>query len=74
MNGDGFDGIDTDCALDFAQAVKLELVDLREGVGILPVVLYDIDVIGDGEEAGEGGGFGVPERCGYDSWRVVRSE
>ena len=78
MDGDGFDRGDADGALDFAEAVKLELVDLAQGVGVLPVVLDDVDVVGDGEEAGEGGGFGVPEGRGYDAlvilvWTKARS-
>jgi hypothetical protein len=60
MDGDGFDWSDADGALDVAKAVKLELFDLAHGVRVLPVVLDDVDVIGDGQEAGEGGGFRVP--------------
>lgn len=57
MDGDGFDGLDTNCLFDIAQTVKTELVDLSEGIGVLPVVLDDVDVVGGGQEAGEGRGL-----------------
>lgn len=60
MDRDGLDWGGTNCSLDVSQAIKLELVDLAKGVRVLPVVLHEVDVVGDGEEAGEGGGFGVP--------------
>lgn len=49
MDGHGFDGGDAQGALDVAKAVEFELVDLREGVRVLPVVLYDVQVVGCGE-------------------------
>lgn len=60
MDGDGLDGRDTYSSFDLAKTVKLELVDLRQGVWVLPVVLHDVDVVGGGEEAGESGRLGVP--------------
>ena len=51
-----------------AQAVQAELVDSSEGVGVLPVVLDDIDVVGGGEQASKGGCFGIPERGGHDAY------
>lgn len=62
MDGDGFEWRDTDSPLDLAEAAQSELVDLCEGVGVLPVVLYYVDVVRDCEQACEGGGSGVPER------------
>lgn len=67
MNGYRLYRIDTNSSLDVAKAVKLELVDLSQGIGILPIVLNDVDVIGDCEQAGEGGCLGVPERGGDDA-------
>jgi hypothetical protein len=61
MDGDGLDRRDADGTLDFAKAIKLELLDLVHGVWVLPIVLDDVDVVRDGQQAGEGGGFGVPE-------------
>ena len=52
-----------------SQAVQPKLVDALHGAGVLPVVLYDVDVVGGGEEAGKGAGFGVPEGGGDDAWR-----
>ena len=60
MDRDGLDGCDADGTLDFAKAVKLEPIDFIHGVWVLPVVLDDVDVVRDGQQAGEGGGFGVP--------------
>ena len=57
----GFDGCDAYSALNIAEAAEFELVDLREGIGALPVVLHDVDVVRYGEEAGKGRGFGIPE-------------
>lgn len=60
MYGYCFYGSDADGSFDFAEAVKLELVDLIQGVWVLPVVLDDIDVVGDGQQAGERGSLRVP--------------
>ena len=60
MDGDGFDGRDAQCSLDDSEAIQLELVNLRQSVRVLPVVLHYIDIVGNGEEAGEGGGLGIP--------------
>jgi len=43
-----------------SQAAQAELVDFLEGVGVLPVVLDDIDVVGGGQETSEGRRLGVP--------------
>lgn len=61
MDRDSLDRGDADGALDVAKAIKLERLDLVHCVWVLPVILDDVDVVVDGEEAGEGGGFGVPE-------------
>ena len=71
MYGDCFYGRDAYCSLDFAEAIEFELVDLCELFGVLPVVLHYVDVVGDCEEAGEGGGFGVPEGGGDDALKRV---
>lgn len=34
----------------------------------MPVVLNHIDVVGGGQEAGEGGRLGVPQRRRNDAW------
>ena len=74
MDGDGLNWCDAEMPLDFAKAVKLELFDLIQGVWILPVVLDDVDVIGDSQETGEGGGFGVPQWRRYDTWRSLNMD
>lgn len=50
-----------------SQAIQPELVNLLQLRRVLPVILYDIDVIGGCEEAGEGGGTGVPQWRGHDA-------
>ena len=68
VDRDSFDGSDAQCTLNVAEAVQFELVDLGESVGVLPVILHYIEVVGCGEEAGIGGSLGVPQGSGYDSW------
>ena len=63
MDGDGLNRSNSKGFLDLGKTAQTELVDLCQGIGILPVVLDDIDVVGDSEEAGEGGTFRVPEGC-----------
>lgn len=43
-----------------SQTAQTELVDLLQGIGVLPVVLDHVDVVGGGQETGEGGRLGVP--------------
>lgn len=57
MHRDCLDGLYADSLLDVAETVQTELVDLGEGIGVLPVVLNDIDVVRGGQEASEGRGF-----------------
>lgn len=54
------DGLDTNGFFNVAETVEAELVDLGESVGILPVVLNDVDVVGGCQEAGKGRCLGVP--------------
>lgn len=60
MDGHGLDRRDANGSFHFSQAAEFELINLRKGVWILPVVLYYVDVVGDGEETGEGRGLGIP--------------
>jgi hypothetical protein len=51
------------CVLGFgptSQAAQPELVYLVQRIWVLPVVLYDVDVIRGGEEASEAGGVRIP--------------
>lgn len=43
-----------------SQTAEPELVYLVEGIGVLPIVLNDIDVVGSCEEACEGRGLRIP--------------
>ena len=43
-----------------SKTVQSELVYPRQFIWVLPVVLYDIDIVGGREEAAESRGFGVP--------------
>lgn len=45
MHRDSLDGLYADSLLNIAQTVKAELVDLSEGIWVLPVVLNDVDVV-----------------------------
>lgn len=71
MDRHGLDGLNAYRAFDVAEGGELEFADLMQSVGVLPVVLNDVEVVGDGEEATEGGGFAVPERGGDDAWVAV---
>ena len=53
-----------------SQATQTKLVDLLEGIWILPVVLDDVDVVGGGQEARKGRRLGVPQRSGDDAWTL----
>lgn len=53
-----------------SQAAQPELVDLLEGIWILPVVLDHVDVVGGGQEARKGRRLGVPQRGGDDAWTL----
>ena len=44
-----FDGSDSQCSFDFAEASQLELVDLRQLFWVLPVVLNHVDIVGDSQ-------------------------
>lgn len=54
MYRDGFDGLYADGFFNVAETVETELIDLGQGVGILPVVLNDVDVIRSGQQTGKG--------------------
>lgn len=54
MHRDCLDGLYANSLFNVAETVKTELVDLSEGIGVLPVVLNDIDVVRGGQEASEG--------------------
>lgn len=54
MRGNGLKRLDTNCLLDFAQRAESKLIDCAERVWVLNVVLDDVDVVGDGQEAGKG--------------------
>lgn len=56
VNGNGFNWCSANCLFDFAKGGEFEAVNFRELVWVLTVVLDNVDVIGGGEEAGEGGG------------------
>lgn len=43
-----------------SETIQSELIDLIQRGRVLEVVLNDIDVIGGGQQTGEGGGLGVP--------------
>jgi hypothetical protein len=45
MYRDGLDGLYANGLFDIAETIETELVDLGQGVGILPVVLNDVDVV-----------------------------
>ena len=60
MDGHGLNGRDAYGSLDLTETVKLELIDRRQSVRILPVVLHYIDVVGDREQAGICRGLRVP--------------
>lgn len=62
MYGDGFDRLYANGLFNVAKTVETELIDLGQGVRILPVVLNDVDVIRSGQQAGKGRCLGVPER------------
>ena len=62
MHRDGLNGLHTDGFLDIAQTVETELIDLSEGIGVLPVVLNDIDVVRGSQEASESRRLGIPQR------------
>ena len=57
MDGDSLDGCDSQCTLDIAEAVEFELINLCQSIRVLPVVLYDIEVVGSSEKAGIGRSF-----------------
>lgn len=54
MRGDGLKRLDADGLLNVAQRAESKLVDCAERVWVLNVVLNDIDIVGDGQEAGKG--------------------
>jgi hypothetical protein len=62
MHRDCLDGLYADSFLNIAQTVKTELIDLGEGIWVLPVVLDDVDVVRGSQEASEGRGLRVPKR------------
>lgn len=62
MHRDCLDGLYADSFLNIAQTVKTELIDLGEGIWVLPVVLNDVDVVRGSQEASEGRGLRVPKR------------
>lgn len=43
-----------------SQAAQAKLVDLLQGIRVLPIVLDHVDVVGGGQKTGEGGRLGVP--------------
>jgi len=43
-----------------SQAAQAKLIDLLQGIRVLPIVLDHVDVVGGGQETGEGGRPGVP--------------
>ncbi len=45
-----------------AKAVELKLIDAIDRVGILPIVLDKVNVVGVGQQAGKGRGLGIPQR------------
>jgi len=50
-------------SLRTSKTVQPELIDLRQSVGVLPIILNDIDVVGSGEETSKGRRFRIPQRC-----------
>ena len=68
MYADRFDLRGTNGLFDVTQRVECELVNLIELVRVLPVILDQVYVVGCGEEAGEGGGFAVPQRSRDDAY------
>ena len=51
-----------------SQAIELELVDAIDGLGIVPVVLDEIDVVCSRKQARICRGLRVPERRRDDAW------
>ena len=49
------------------QTAEPELIYLIESIGVLPVILDDIDVVGGCEETCEGRGMRIPKRGRDDS-------
>lgn len=43
-----------------SQTAQSKLVNFLQGIRILPIVLDHVDVVGGGQETGEGGRLGVP--------------
>jgi hypothetical protein len=43
-----------------SQAAQAKLIDLLQGIRVLPIVLDHVDVVGGGQKTGEGGRLGVP--------------
>ena len=54
MDGDGLWWCHADSTFDIAEVREFELIDLCEGIRVLPVVLDDVNVVANGQEAGEG--------------------
>lgn len=57
-----------------SQAAQPELIDLAEGIWILPVVLYDVDVIGGREKTSKSRGLRVPQGRRDDACRIYISK
>lgn len=74
MAGDGLDGLHANCLFNVAQTVEPELIDCIEGIGVLPVVLDDVNVVGGGQKTGEGGCFRVPQWRRYDACGMIGLE
>ena len=51
-----------------SEAIELELIDAIDFLGIIPVVLDEIDVVCSREQARICGGLRVPERRRNDAW------
>jgi hypothetical protein len=66
VDGDRLDWCDTKCTLNIAKAVQFELINLCESIRILPVVLYDVEVVGSCEKASVGRSLRVPQRCRHN--------
>jgi hypothetical protein len=83
MDGDGFYWLDSKRLFDFwspsflgsqmrggsptSKAVQAELVYSLQHVGVLPVILNDVDVVRGGKQSSKGGRLGVPQWRGDDA-------
>jgi hypothetical protein len=68
MDRDSLDRLHANGFFNVAETVQTELIDLSESIGVLPVVLDDVDVVRGGEQASKSRSFRVPERSRYDAF------